>query len=167
MGADCETGATCAQGHDDVAYLKGDMGKDEYQSRQNARAVGTAVGAVGAVAGVAALEAGGAVAATGAGAEGAGGQVVARVVANRIAGNAFRDQIAAGMENLGYQVRTEVYKWTIFGARYIDIEVAKAGVVLGGIETKFGSSSYTAAQQAKDAWLNLIQGYVVNVVRDH
>jgi hypothetical protein len=60
----------------------------------------------------------------------------------------------------------EVFKSTPFGARFIDGEVSdRSGNVLGGIETKFGNSPYTAAQRAKDAWLYLTQGYRVNVLR--
>ena len=73
--------------------------------------------------------------------------------ANRIAGNAFRDQIADEFRQNGYTVTTEVYKRTPFGKRFIDIEVARNGQTLGGIETKVGGSRYIAEQRAKDAWL--------------
>jgi hypothetical protein len=89
---------------------------------------------------------------------------VAQVTLNQMAGNAFRDEIAGLFRAAGYQVETEVTKWTIFGRRVIDIDVWKAGVNLGGIETKWGGAVYNAAQQAKDAWLKM-GGYVVNVVR--
>jgi len=89
---------------------------------------------------------------------------VAQVTLNRLAGNAFRDEIAGLLSQAGYQVETEVSKWTIFGRRFIDIDVWKNGVNLGGIETKFSGGVYSAAQQAKDAWLRM-SGYIVNVVR--
>ena len=61
---------------------------------------------------------------------------------------------------------TEVYKWTPFGRRFIDVEVSdESGQVLGGIETKFGDSPYTVMQQWKDMWLQYFQGYRVNVLR--
>lgn len=90
---------------------------------------------------------------------------VHRVVRNRLAGNAFRDEIAARLRAEGLQVETEVYKRTIFGRRFIDIEVSRGGRVLGGIETKFGSARYNPAQRAKDAWLRTMYKYPVNVVR--
>jgi hypothetical protein len=63
-------------------------------------------------------------------------------------------------------VATEVYKPTPFGKRFMDIEVSMNGKVLGGVETKVGSSRYTWQQQLKDWWLNNAQGYIVNVARD-
>jgi hypothetical protein len=89
------------------------------------------------------------------------------VQANRAAGNAFRDEIAAGLAAEGRQVTTEVYKRTPFGARYIDIEVSMSGKVLGGIETKVGSSRYLPLQRMKDIWLdfNTTGGYPVQLVR--
>lgn len=89
----------------------------------------------------------------------------ASVTANRAAGNHYRDQLAGHFRAHGYQVRTEVYKRTPFGRRYIDIEVSRAGRVLGGIETKVGRSRYTPAQRAKDRYLWLRYRYRVNVVR--
>ncbi len=91
---------------------------------------------------------------------------VPTVTANRIAGNAFRDTIADALRAAGRDVTTEVYKPTLFGKRFIDIEVSHNGQVLGGIETKVGDSRYTPAQQSKDMWLRLNNGYIVNVVRD-
>jgi RHS repeat-associated protein len=87
------------------------------------------------------------------------------VQANRAAGNAFRDEIAALLRAAGREVATEVYKPTPFGKRFIDIEVSLNGEVLGGIETKLGTSAYRASQRAKDAWLWLRERYIVNVVR--
>ncbi|HEX4826007.1 MAG TPA: RHS repeat-associated core domain-containing protein [Candidatus Polarisedimenticolaceae bacterium] len=93
------------------------------------------------------------------------GQALAQVQLNRLAGNAFRDQIANSLRAEGREVVTEVYKNTPFGKRFIDIEVSLDGKVLGGIETKLGNSPYTAAQRAKDAWLLLVEHYQVTVVR--
>jgi RHS repeat-associated protein len=90
----------------------------------------------------------------------------ARILANKVKGDLFRDEIAAQFEKGGYQVEKEVVKRTPFGARRIDIEVSKGGKVLGGIETKSGPfSRYTPWQRAKDAWLTLT-GYIVQLVRD-
>ncbi len=36
---------------------------------------------------------------------------------------------------------------------------------VSGIEAKFGGSPYTPLQQLKDAWLQLVQKYPVDVVR--
>lgn len=88
------------------------------------------------------------------------------VQANRAAGNAFRDEIAAQLEQAGMDVQTEVYKKTPFGARFIDIEVSQGGNVLGGVETKVGGSPYLPSQRTKDWWLKNAEGYPVNVVRD-
>lgn len=88
-----------------------------------------------------------------------------RLIANKIAGDAFRDEIAELFKRAGYQVRTEVTKRTPFGVRRIDIEVSRGGRVLGGIETKTGRSRYTAAQRAKDKALKLLENYTVDVVR--
>jgi RHS repeat-associated protein len=90
----------------------------------------------------------------------------ASVQAGQLKGNAWRDELADLFRQQGYDVRTEVYKKTIFGKRFIDIEVARDGEVLGGIEAKVGQSRYRATQRAKDAWLWVTQGYRVNVVRD-
>jgi hypothetical protein len=90
---------------------------------------------------------------------------VAQVTLNRLAGNAFRDEIAGVMRSAGYDVATEVSKRTIFGMRYIDIEVSLGGKILGGIETKFGGAIYNASQRAKDYYLYMTSGYRVNVVR--
>lgn len=87
------------------------------------------------------------------------------VQANRAAGNAFRDEIARVLQNAGRDVDTEVFKRTPFGKRFIDIEVSQDGKILGGVETKLRTSPYTPSQRAKDAWLWLMNGYRVNVVR--
>lgn len=94
-----------------------------------------------------------------------GGQSLIQL--NRAAGNAFRDELAAGLQAEGRQVSTEVFKRTPFGPRYIDIEVSQGGRVLGGIETKVGSSPYTPLQRLKDIWLdfNTHGGYPVQLVR--
>ena len=85
--------------------------------------------------------------------------------ANRIAGNAFRDEIAAILQSQGRTVATEVSKKTPFGWRYIDIEVSQGGRILGGIETKLGGSPYKVSQRAKDYYLKVVEGYPVNVIR--
>ncbi|WPU99896.1 RHS repeat-associated core domain-containing protein [Mucilaginibacter sp. cycad4] len=90
----------------------------------------------------------------------------ATVQLNKIAGDAFRDELAAALEAEGRTVKTEVFKRTPFGARFIDIEVRDAtGEILGGIETKVGSSRYTAMQRLKDIWLAVNEGYHVQLVR--
>jgi RHS repeat-associated protein len=89
---------------------------------------------------------------------------VSTVQSNRLAGNAFRDELADQLTAAGRQVKLEVYKPTIFGKRYIDIEVYHNGKLLGGIETKVGGSRYLPSQRAKDFWLGM-NGYTVNVAR--
>lgn len=89
----------------------------------------------------------------------------AQVTINRMAGNAFRDELASLLRQAGREVTTEVYKRTPFGRRFIDIEVSLDGTVLGGIETKVGRSRYTAVQRLKDSWLEWVDGYPVNVAR--
>jgi RHS repeat-associated protein len=84
---------------------------------------------------------------------------------NRAAGNAFRDELAEGLRMEGREVKTEVYKPTPFGARFMDIEVSLEGKVLGGIETKVGGSPYKPLQKLKDTWLEKVEGYPVNVAR--
>jgi hypothetical protein len=91
---------------------------------------------------------------------------IPQVLLNKAAGDAFRDSVAAAMQQAGYDVKTEVYKSTGLGARYIDVDVSKNGVTLGGIETKVGSSVYTTRQSAKDAWSRYTTGYIVSVLRD-
>ena len=93
--------------------------------------------------------------------EGAGAQVLA----NKIAGDAFRDEIASAFEDNGYDVAREVGKKTPFGRRVIDVEVSRDGDVLGGIEAKAGRSRYLPWQMAKDEYLRRT-GYPVQVVRD-
>jgi hypothetical protein len=88
-----------------------------------------------------------------------------RVAANKVAGDAFRDEIAASFESNGYGVATEVGKKTPFGRRVIDVEVSKNGKLLGGIEAKAGKSRYLPWQMAKDEYLRRT-GYPVQVVRD-
>ena len=89
----------------------------------------------------------------------------ARVAANKIAGDAFRDEIASAFESNGYDVAKEVGKKTPFGRRVIDVEVSKDGEVLGGVEAKAGKSRYLPRQRAKDEYLRRT-GYSVQVVRD-
>src|ERR1700694_792057 len=87
------------------------------------------------------------------------------VQANKAAGDAFRDELAEGLRQEGREVTTEVSKKTPFGTRRIDIEVKYNGKVQGGIETKVGNSRYHTSQRLKDAWLEKVKGYPVNVVR--
>jgi hypothetical protein len=70
------------------------------------------------------------------------------------------------MRKEGLDVQTEVTKQTPFAKRVIDIEVSKDGKVLGGIETKTGTSRYIPSQRSKDEWLRQ-NGYRINLVRDH
>jgi RHS repeat-associated protein len=88
------------------------------------------------------------------------------VLANKTAGDKFRDKIADLLSKAGRDVETEVTKKTPFGPRRIDIEVSKDGTVLGGIETKVGGSRYLPSQRAKDWWLKNFKNYIVNVVRN-
>jgi RHS repeat-associated protein len=90
---------------------------------------------------------------------------VARVLENRKIGNDFRDELAGLLQQAGRGVRTEVYKKTPFGKRFMDIEVSQGETVLGGIETKVGTSRYGTIQRLKDWWLTNIKGYPVNVAR--
>jgi RHS repeat-associated protein len=90
---------------------------------------------------------------------------VPQVLLNKAAGDAFRDSVAATLRQAGYDIQTEVYKSTGLGGRFIDIDVSKNGVNLGGIEAKVGGSVYSTMQRAKDAWLKIINGYIVNVIR--
>ncbi len=87
------------------------------------------------------------------------------ILANKANGDAFRDSVAELFKAKGFDVQTEVYKATIFGKRFIDVELSQAGKVVGGLETKWGRSAYTASQRAKDAWLYMTRGYKVQVIR--
>ncbi|KPJ65106.1 MAG: hypothetical protein AMJ43_11415 [Coxiella sp. DG_40] len=89
-----------------------------------------------------------------------------RLKLNRLRGNAYRDEVGSLMKKEGYDIRFERRYDTPYGRRYIDIEVSKDAKVLGGIETKVGSSRYMPDQQLKDQWLYRVKGYVVTVVRD-
>jgi hypothetical protein len=77
------------------------------------------------------------------------------ILKNRAVGNAFRDEVADLFSKNGYETATEVYKKTPFRKRFIDVEVSRAGKVLGGIETKSGGERYNARQRAKDFWLQI------------
>lgn len=87
------------------------------------------------------------------------------MAANKIAGDAFRDEVASLFERNGYGVAKEVGKKTPFGRRVIDLEVSRDDEILGGIEAKAGKSRYLPWQMAKDNYLRTI-GYPVQVVRD-
>lgn len=90
-----------------------------------------------------------------------------RLALNKGLGDAWRDEVAIKMDSMPNRMADiEVTKSTPFGVRRIDVEVSDAnGRVLGGIETKFGNSPYTAMQRLKDAWLWYMEGYRVNVLR--
>lgn len=88
----------------------------------------------------------------------------ALVQVNRRVGNAFRDELARLLEQMGREVTTEVYKRTPFGKRYVDIQVKYKGR-LSGIETKTGQSRYNTLQRLKDLWLEKVEGYPINLVR--
>jgi hypothetical protein len=85
----------------------------------------------------------------GLGGDAASAAKVPQVLANKAAGDAFRDATAATLRAAGYDVKTEVYKPTGLGARFIDIDVTKDDVNLGGIETKVGSSNTLRANRRK------------------
>jgi len=97
--------------------------------------------------------------------ENAAEEVGSNVIKNKAAGDAFRDEIANLLEKEGRDVEIEVYKKTPFGKRFIDIDVWHNGENLGGIETKLGSSRYTPLQRLKDIYLEVHQGYKIQVVR--
>ncbi|UZT99167.1 type IV secretion protein Rhs [Chryseobacterium fluminis] len=88
----------------------------------------------------------------------------ALVQANRTAGNAFRDELADALRAEGKVVKTEVYKKTPYGKRYMDIQVKMPNGKSAGIETKVGGSRYHTLQKLKDDWLRA-NGYPVQVVR--
>jgi RHS repeat-associated protein len=89
--------------------------------------------------------------------------------ANHKSGKSFERKVAKKFRDMGYYVRTNVYKWTPYGARFIDVEVwtFEKGVykLLGGIEAKVGNSPYTFMQQVKDAYLKATHGYTVTELR--
>jgi RHS repeat-associated protein len=87
------------------------------------------------------------------------------VTANRAAGLAFEEELAAALTLAGREVRRGVVKWTPFGRRVIDIEVRLDGQLLGGVECKLGNSRYHLAQRVKDWWLRTHRQYIVNVAR--
>jgi RHS repeat-associated protein len=146
------------------------QGRDVWAAAAGGATAGALFGLVIDTAGTAALPIG-ALAVTG-GLSAGTGLAVERAVAgqplqaNRAAGNAFRDELAGQLRQAGRDVETEVYKKTLFGGPFIDIEVSQGGKVLGGIETKVGGSRYLPSQRAKDWLLKNIEGYPVNVARD-
>jgi hypothetical protein len=75
------------------------------------------------------------------------------------------EEVEDALKAAGRDVEKEVGKETPFGRRVVDIEVSDGGKVLGGVETKVGSSRYLPSQRAKVEWLRW-NGYPVNVVRD-
>jgi hypothetical protein len=94
------------------------------------------------------------------------------VTANQARGDKFRDDVATMMEQQGYVVRKEVNRWTPFGYRRVDIEVyqTESDAIrqinpIGRIETKTGRARYSSSQEAKDNWLQHIDGLPpVNVI---
>jgi hypothetical protein len=86
---------------------------------------------------------------------------------NRAVGNAYRDHVKSYFEQMGYTVKTEQYKSTPFGGRFIDLELWKDGKCYGGIETKTGNSRYNPSQRAKDEYLRTVGDppYRVNLMR--
>jgi hypothetical protein len=81
----------------------------------------------------------------------------ATVQTNKIAGDAFRDQVAARLESeLGFDViGTEVSVKTPLGRRAIDILAERNGGLVN-FETKLGASRYRPSQRAKDWWISNI-----------
>jgi RHS repeat-associated protein len=166
----CEICLDNALGREQAEVVQGHMTPEQYLHIQEARFNGVMAGltvldGVGIVRGAFSLGAK-LLAREGAEivAEGAGKKALVQL--NKEAGDAFRDEIAAGLKAEGRQVRTEVVKKTPLGPRRIDIEVSQHGKVLGGIETKVGNSKYLPSQRAKDFWLKAVQKYIVNVIRD-
>jgi RHS repeat-associated protein len=90
---------------------------------------------------------------------------IAQVTANRLRGNAARDELADLLRQAGRDVNIDEYFWTPFGKRYVDIDVWHNGVRLGGIEVKTGGSHYLPHQRAKDMWLRVWRRYPVQLVR--
>ena len=84
----------------------------------------------------------------------AGGSTLAPVTANRIAGDAFRDEVASRLETeYGFTVlATEVTIRTPLGIRRIDILAERNGELIA-FETKLGNSPYLPSQRAKDWWM--------------
>lgn len=82
----------------------------------------------------------------------------ASIFQNRLWGNAWRDVVANGIAEWGYVVETEVPHWTPFGWRFVDVVVKHPVTlqIIGFVETKAGTSSYTALQEIKDVWLSFV-----------
>lgn len=158
--AECEQRGNCTQsdgGRNDVSRHQTELDRKSGLETPLIDPVGLLAGGI-----AGRLLVGGATAA--AGATGGAVRQEAQIAINKRVGDAFRDEVADAFRNNGYDVATEVGKRTPFGRRVIDIEVSRAGKVLGGIETKTGNSPHTTWQQAKDAWLRL-NGYFVDVTR--
>ena len=76
------------------------------------------------------------------------------VLANKYAGDKFRDKVANRLRRVGFEVRIEQYIRTgdpKYGRR-IDIVATKGGVTYY-IEVKYRSATYGGVQEAKDKWL--------------
>jgi hypothetical protein len=95
------------------------------------------------------------------------GEAAKRLKSNKIAGDAWRDEVKRALEAEGRTVYPEVTKSTPFGTRVIDLEVYEDEALLGGIETKVGNSRYLQMQRLKDIWLDLNTqgGYPVQLLR--
>jgi hypothetical protein len=78
------------------------------------------------------------------------------VGANKVAGDAFRDEVADRLPDLGFDVvRKEASVSTPFGTRRIDILAERNGSLVN-VETKLGSSRYLPSQRAKDIWMSRV-----------
>jgi hypothetical protein len=96
----------------------------------------------------------------------------AQIQINKMAGDGFRDDVAAYLRSIGRTVVTDDMSkgaltfTTPYGPRTFDIGVwDDNGNLLGYVEAKTGSSPYTALQQDKDAWLSKQYGYKITVIR--
>lgn len=88
-----------------------------------------------------------------------------RLAQNQSNGDAWRDAVAEAMEELGFEVQTEVTFHTPFGDRRMDIVLGRNGVTVGLIETKWGNSPYLGEQRQKDEWIRKETGLATVVVR--
>ncbi|MGC3955160.1 MAG: RHS repeat-associated core domain-containing protein [Propionicimonas sp.] len=77
------------------------------------------------------------------------------VTANKVAGDAFRDQVASRLASEhGFKIiGTEVSVKTPLGRRVIDILAERNGGLVN-FETKLGGSRYLPSQRAKDWWIS-------------
>src|SRR6185503_640984 len=88
------------------------------------------------------------------------------VTQNKLAGDAFRDELIDLFKNQGYDVSPpEVPYHTPFGSRRFDLVVSKGGEIVAAIEAKLGNSRYIPSQRAKDAFLKKFGKVPVLLVR--